>query len=336
MGAVKLNATLDVAQQSDRNRVFFSGTSAACASTFVLQTTIRGVRMKVQLNNGVGMPSPGFGTGAIRGWQADNDEVAAVITEAIQVGYRHLDTASIYGNERSVGRAIRAGGVGRDDLFVVTKAWNTEYGYDQILRAFDNSQRRLDIEYVDLYLLHWPVPELIAESWRAMERLVDENRVRAIGVSNFRISDLDLVQASASIPPACNQIEIHPYFSQPEVRAYCLQRNIQLVSYSPLGTGTWSDIPAEKKPVADPLIKEIAEQHEVRPAQVILRWNLQHGWVPIPKSEDSHRMRQNIDLAGFALGEAEMTRIDALDTGQRYNADPEAAIEANMQMAVPQ
>jgi diketogulonate reductase-like aldo/keto reductase len=290
----------------------------------------------VQLNNGVGMPSPGFGTGAIRGWQVDNDEVAAVVTEAIQVGYRHLDTASIYGNERSVGRAIKASGVERDDLFVVTKAWTTEHGFDQILRAFDNSQRRLDIEFIDLYLLHWPVPKLIADSWRAMERLVDENRVRAIGVSNFRIGDLELVLGSANIPPACNQVEVHPYFSQPEVRAYCHERNIQLVSYSPLGTGTWSNIPTAKKPVVDPLIKAIANQHNVAPAQVILRWNLQHGWVPIPKSENSGRMRQNIELDGFELGEAEMTRIDALDTGQRFNTDPEAAIEANMQMVVPQ
>jgi diketogulonate reductase-like aldo/keto reductase len=291
--------------------------------------------MEMQLNNGVTMPSPGFGTGAIRGWQVDSDEVAEVIVEAIQVGYRHLDTASIYGNERSVGRAIQASGLGRDDLFVVTKAWNTEYGYDRILRAFDDSQRRLDIEYVDLYLLHWPVPKLIAESWRAMERLMEENRVRAIGVSNFRINDLDLVLAAANIPPACNQIEIHPYFFQPQVRAYCQKRQIQLVSYSPLGTGTWSNIPAAKKPIADPLIREIADQHEVAPAQVILRWNLQHGWVPIPKSEDSRRMRQNIDLAGFELGEPEMTRIDALDTGQRFNTDPEAAMEPNMQMQVP-
>jgi diketogulonate reductase-like aldo/keto reductase len=291
--------------------------------------------MDVQLNNGVSMPSPGFGTGAICGWQADNDDVAEVVTEAIKVGYRHLDTASIYGNERSVGRAIQASGVGRDELFVVTKAWNTEYGYDQILRAFDSSQRRLDLEAVDLYLLHWPVPKLIVESWRAMERLLDENRVRAIGVSNFRISDLELVLTSANAPPACNQIEIHPYFSQPEVRAVCQERNIQVVSYSPLGTGTWSDIPSSSKPVADPVIKEIAGRHEVSPAQVILRWNLQHGWVPIPKSENPARMRQNIDLQGFALSKAEMTRIDELDRGQRFNVEPDAAIEANMQMAVP-
>ena len=291
--------------------------------------------MEVQLNNGVMMPSPGFGTGAIRGWQVDNDDVAEVVAEAIQAGYRHLDTASFYGNERSVGRAIKAGGVERDELFVVTKAWNTECGYDQILRAFDRSQHRLDLEPVDLYLLHWPVPKLITESWRAMERLLDENRVRAIGVSNFRISDLELVVAAAEVPPACNQIEIHPYFSQSEVRSFCRERNIQIVSYSPLGTGTWSDIPSSSKPVADPVIKELAEQHEVTPAQVILRWNLQHGWVPIPKSEDPVRMRQNIDLEGFVLKTADMGRIDALDRGQRFNVDPEAAIEANAQMAVP-
>jgi len=291
--------------------------------------------MGAQLNNGIMMPSPGFGTGAIRGWQIDSGDVAEVVTEAIQVGYRHLDTASFYGNERSVGRAIKAGGVERDKLFVATKAWNTECGYDEILRAFDRSQHRLDLEVVDLYLLHWPVPRLITESWRAMERLLDENRVRAIGVSNFRIRDLELLLASSEVPPVCNQIEIHPYFSQPEVRAFCRERNIQIVSYSPLGTGTWSEIPSSSKPVADPVIKEIAEQHQVSPAQVILRWNLQHGWVPIPKSEDPARMRQNIDLEGFVLNAEVMQRIDALDRDQRFNVDPEVAIEANAQMTVP-
>lgn len=291
--------------------------------------------MEVRLNNGIMIPSPGFGTGAIRGWQADDDKVAEVIAEAVQVGYRHLDTASVYGNERSVGRAVKASGVARDELFVTTKAWNTEYGYDNILRAFDNSQRRLDIEHIDLYLLHWPDPTQITESWRAMERLLQEESVRAIGVSNFRTTDLRLVLESANVPPACNQIEIHPYFTQPDVRLVCQQRDIQLVSYSPLGTGSWSDVPTSSKPVADPLIRQIAERYEVTPAQVILRWNLQHGWVPIPKSENKGRMRENIDLEGFALNEEEMTRIDALDTGQRFNVDPELAIDANMRVAVP-
>ena len=291
--------------------------------------------MDVKLNNGVVMPSPAFGTGAIRGWQADNDDVAQIVAEATRVGYRHLDTASIYGNERSVGRAIKGSGLARDELFVVTKAWNTEHGYEQILSALDASQRRLDLEYVDLYLLHWPVPELIAQSWRAMERLLEEGRVRAIGVSNFRISDLEQLLASANVLPVCNQIEIHPYFSQPEVRAFCDDRNIQVVSYSPLGTGNWSSVPPESKPVAETVIKEIAAQHDVAPAQVILRWNVQHDWVPIPKSEDPGRMRQNIDLQRFTLSDSEMRRIDSLDRGQRFNTDPGDAIEANTHMAVP-
>ena len=291
--------------------------------------------MDVQLNNGVLMPSPGFGTGAIRGWQVDSDEVAELTTEAIKAGYRHLDTASIYGNERSVGRGIKASEMARNDLFVVTKAWNTEHGYDQILRAFDESQKRLDTEYVDLYLLHWPVPDLIKESWRAMERLLDEKKVRSIGVSNYRISDLELVLASADVIPACNQLEIHPYFTQPEVRAVCEKKEIRIVSYSPLGTGTWSGVPDTSKPVADPVIRELAGQHGVSPAQVILRWNLQHGWVPIPKSEHPNRMRENFDLEGFMLSDEEMSRIDALDTGKRFNADPETAIQDNMLMEVP-
>lgn len=291
--------------------------------------------MEVLLDHGVAMPSPGFGTGAIRGWQVDTDAVTEVISEAIRVGYRHLDTASIYGNERSVGRAIKASGVAREELFLVTKAWPTEHGYDEILRAFDASQRRLAVDHIDLYLLHWPFPERITESWRAMERLLDEGRARAIGVSNFRITDLELLLASASHPPACNQIELHPYFTQPDIRAYCRERGIQIVSYSPLGTGTWSGIPAERKPVADPTIAAIAATHGVTPAQVILRWNQQHGWVPIPKSEDPGRMRANLDLAGFTLSDEEMARIDALDRGERFNTDPGAAIEANMRMRVP-
>lgn len=281
------------------------------------------------------MPSPGFGTGAIRGWQTDNDEVAEVVAEAIQAGYRHLDTASIYGNERSVGYAIKESGIARNGLFVVTKAWNTEYGYEQIFRALDSSQRRLDVEYLDLYLLHWPVPDLIAESWRAMETLLDDGRVRAIGVSNFRISDLELVLDSANVQPVCNQIEIHPYFTQPEVRAFCQDHNILMVSYSPLGTGEWSNIPRASKPIADPVIKEIAANHGVAVAQVILRWNIQHGWVPIPKSENPERIKQNIELDHFTLSDAEMKRIDNLETGQRFNTDPEEAIEANKQIEVP-
>jgi diketogulonate reductase-like aldo/keto reductase len=291
--------------------------------------------MDVQLSNGLLMPSPGFGTGAVRGWQADGDEVAEVISEAIQIGYRHLDTASVYGNERSVGHAIRTGGVAREELFLVTKAWSTEHGYDQILRAFDRSQRRLDIERVDLYLLHWPVPDLIAESWRAMERLLAENRVEAIGVSNFRASDLELLLGSANVPPVCNQIELHPYFTQPELRAFCRERAIQVVSYSPLGTGSWSNVPKKSKPVADPVIRAIADAHQVAPAQVILRWNHQHGWVPIPKSEDPGRMRENLDLEGFMLSNGEMSRIDALDRGKGFNIDPEAAITVNREMSVP-
>lgn len=291
--------------------------------------------MDAQLNNGVIMPSPGFGTGAIRGWQSDNDEVAAVVAEAIEVGYRHLDTASIYGNERSVGHAVRVSGVAREELFLVTKAWNTEHGYDQILRAFDSSQHRLEVEQVDLYLLHWPFPERMAESWRAMERLLDERRVRAIGVSNFRVIDLAQLLATANVPPACNQIELHPYFTQADVRTLCRERGIQIVSYSPLGTGSWSGISNERKPIADRTIQEIADEQTVTPAQIILRWNQQHGWVPIPKSEDPGRMRSNIDVAGFTLDDEEMSRIDALERGERFNIDPGAAIEANMTLTVP-
>ncbi|MCB1878501.1 MAG: aldo/keto reductase [Gammaproteobacteria bacterium] len=291
--------------------------------------------MEFLLNNGLEMPAPGFGTGAVRAWQADDDGVAQVIATAIGLGYRHLDTASIYGNERSVGKAIKSAGQPRDQLFVVTKAWNTEHGYDQILHAFDRSQRRLDLEYLDLYLLHWPVPTLIQESWRAMERLLSEQKVRAIGVSNYRISDLKCLLERAEVVPACNQIELHPYFTQPEIREFCQAREIQIVSYSPLGTGSWSGVLKENKPVTDPLIMQIAKRHRISPAQVILRWNLQHGWVPIPKSENPERMAQNLELDEFTLSEAELAVLDDLETGTGFNMDPEEAIEANMAMSVP-
>ena len=292
--------------------------------------------MEFLLNNGLEMPAPGFGTGAVRGWQADSDDVAQVIATAIGLGYRHLDTASIYGNERSLGRAIRGAGEPREQLFVVTKAWNTEHGYDQILHAFDRSQRRLDLEYLDLYLLHWPVPGLIQQSWRAMERLLTEKRVRAIGVSNYRISDLRCLLEQAEVVPACNQIEVHPYFTQPDLREYCGGRGIQIVSYSPLGTGSWSGVPNDQKPVSDPVIVKIARRHGLTPAQVILRWNLQHGWVPIPKSEHPEHMAQNLEIDEIILDEAEMAALDDLETGTGFNMDPEAAIEANMAMHVPE
>ena len=169
-----------------------------------------------------------------------------------------------------------------------------------------------------------------------MERLLSERKVRAIGVSNYRISDLRCVLERAEVVPACNQIEIHPYFTQPEVREFCKTQGIQIVSYSPLGTGSWSGVLNENKPVTDPLIIQIAKRHRISPAQVILRWNLQHGWVPIPKSEHPDRMEQNLELGEFTLSEAEMSVLDDLDTGTGFNMDPEDAIEANMAMSVPE
>lgn len=263
-------------------------------------------------------PAIGFGTGAIDGWQADTDTVSETVQTALDAGYRLIDTAAIYGNERSVGRGLRASGVPRDELLVTTKVWNSDQGYDECLRAFDASQERLGLERVDLYLIHWPNPSKTLDTWRAMERLLDEGRVGAIGVSNFRVSDLEQLAEAANVPPACNQIELHPYWQQPELVDECAERGVQVVCWSPLGTGAWSGVESAAKPLADEVVGEIAAAHGVGAAQVILRWNLQHGRVPIPKSETPSNIRANIAIQDFELSEEQMSDLDQLgQTKQR-------------------
>ncbi|HBP22908.1 MAG TPA: aldo/keto reductase [Planctomycetes bacterium] len=262
-------------------------------------------------------PAIGFGTGAIDGWQSDSDKVSETVQVAIEAGYRLIDTAAVYGNERSVGRGLRESGVARDELLVTSKLWNSDQGYDECLRAFDASQERLALERIDLYLIHWPNPDKTLDTWRAMERLVDEGRVGAIGVSNFRISDLEQLAEAANVPPVCNQIELHPYWQQPELRAECAERGVQVVSWSPLGTGAWSGVESGDKPLADPVVAEIAAAHGVGAAQVILRWNLQHGLIPIPKSETPANIRANIAIQEFELSEEQMSALDQLGQTKR-------------------
>ncbi len=290
--------------------------------------------MHITLNNGVRMPAIGFGTAAIHQWQYDGDEVYAAVACALEAGYRALDTAAVYGNERSVGAAVRASGIPREELFVTTKVWNHDQGYDATLRAVEASERRLDIGVIDLLLIHWPNPAKTADTWRAFERLLDEKRVRAVGVSNFRPQDIAQLAERSSLVPACNQIELHPYLQQRALRALCAEKDIVVVSWSPLGTGSWSGVPVAEKPLGDPAIAAIAEAHGVSTAQVILRWNLDHGLVPIPKSETPAHIRANLAL-DFALSPEQRATIDGLDRDKRYGYHPDDGVKNNLGLQVP-
>ncbi len=289
----------------------------------------------IVLNNGVAMPTPGFGTAAIGGWQKDSDKVAPAVKVAIDTGYRHIDTAAVYGNERGVGEGIRRAGVPRDDVFLVTKVWNHDQGYDETLHAFDRSLARLGFSAVDLYLIHWPNPEKTDATWRAMERLYEEKRVRCIGVSNFRQSDLEQIAARGNVRPVCNQIEVHPYLTQEPLRAYCTEHGIQVVSWSPLGSGEWSGAETGEKPIVDPVIEEIAATHTCSPARVILRWHMQNALVPLPKSETPAHIRDNFARDLPALNEIEMRRINGLNRDRRFGLHPDVAMEATAGVMVP-
>jgi 2,5-diketo-D-gluconate reductase A len=266
----------------------------------------------IQLNNGVTMPQLGLGV-----WQAkDGEEVERAVHTAFDAGYRLIDTAAMYKNEEGVGRAIRGSDIPREEIFVTTKLWNRDHGYDRTLRAFDASLQRLNLDYIDLYLIHWPMPRkgTIAETWRAFEKLLADGRVRAIGVSNFKPEHLEELLKTVNIPPAVNQIELHPRMQQPETRTFCRQHNIQIEAWSPLMRA--SDI------LEDPLITKLADSHDKTPAQIILRWHLQNDVVAIPKSVTPERIRENIDIFDFELSASDMTAINAMDRNQRIGPDP--------------
>ncbi|WP_323379383.1 aldo/keto reductase [Streptomyces durbertensis] len=266
----------------------------------------------ITLNNGVVMPQLGFGV-----WQVPDDEATAAVGHALEAGYRSIDTAAVYENEVGTGRALAASGLPREELFVTTKVWNSEQGYDSTLRAFDASLERLGLEYVDLYLIHWPMPmfDTYVETWRALEKLYADGRARAIGVSNFKPAQLRRLAEETATVPALNQVELHPTLQQGELRAYHREHSVVTEAWSPLGQG--------KDILADPVIGAIAERHGRTPAQVILRWHLQLGNVVIPKSVTPSRIRENINVFDFALDEADMASIAGLDTGTRLGPDPD-------------
>lgn len=252
-------------------------------------------------NDGRAIPQVGLGV-----WQTPNDVAVTAVRTALEAGYRHVDTAAIYENETGVGEGIRAAGLPRDDLFVTTKVWNADQGFDATLKAADASLKRLGLDHVDLYLIHWPAPRkgLFVDTWRALVRLREEGRARSIGVSNFEVEHLDRIIAETGVTPAINQIELHPRFQQKALRAAHAERGIVTQSWSPLGQGTL---------LADPAIAAIAARHGRTPAQVIIRWHIDSGLVVIPKSVTPSRIVENFDVFGFKLDEADLAAIAALD-----------------------
>lgn len=262
------------------------------------------------LNNGVQMPW--FGLGVYK--TPPGEVVENSVRMAIEHGYQSIDTAKLYDNEEGVGKAIRESGVKREDIFVTTKLWNTDQGYDQTLKAFDASLKRLGMDYVDLYLIHWPGTRLYKETWKAFEKLYKDGHVRAIGVSNFNIHHLEDILADCEFVPTVNQVELHPQLNQADLRKFCEDKNIRLEAWSPLMRGQVLD---------DPTITRIAEQHGKTPAQVVLRWDLQHGVITIPKSVHEHRIKENADIFDFTLTAEEIAVIDSLNTGTRVGPNPD-------------
>lgn len=262
------------------------------------------------LNNGIKMPWLGYGVFQIE----DGTEIEASIHKALEVGYRSIDTASFYGNENGVGKAIRESGIPREEIFLTTKVWNDDLRKKLVIAAFEESLERLNTAYIDLYLIHWPVKGFYLDAWREMEKIYQSGRVRAIGVSNFTIHHLQDVLQICEIKPAVNQVEFHPELVQPDLMKFCKENQIQQEAWSPLMQGRMAEVKT---------IKELAEKYSKSPAQIVLRWNLQHEVVTIPKSSKPHRIIENAQLFDFALSPSDIVLLDALDKGKRIGADPD-------------
>lgn len=267
----------------------------------------------VELRGGVRIPAIGLGT-----WQVPDAHTQRLVEAALEVGYRHLDTAAFYGNERGVGAAVRASGLPREELFVTTKVWNDRHGYDAARRAYDESLDRLGLDHVDLYLIHWPKPsrDRYVETWRALVDLQYEGLVGAVGVSNFQPAHLDRLRQETGVEPAVNQIEVHPYLGQAALRAIHRRRGIATAAWSPLARGGAL--------LTDPVITRVAREVGRSPGQVVLRWHLQQGNVVIPKTATPARLAENLDLEVFELSPAQEAAISGLDRGQRVGPDPDA------------
>lgn len=272
------------------------------------------------LNNGVQMPALGYGV-----FQTPPDETRTAVATALEIGYRHIDTAAAYGNERQVGEALAASGLDRAEVFVETKVWISDYGYDATLHAFDKSAGKLGLEQLDLFILHQALPgefDLTIDAYRALETLLADGKVRAIGVSNFMPEHLERLLDATTVVPAVNQVEVHPYFRQPQVLAADARHGIVTQAWSPIGGITFYRDGSHGSTLQDPTVNEIARTHDRTPAQVMLRWHLQQGRSAIPKSVTPSRIAENIDVLDFELTPAELAAIDSLDTGVRGGPEP--------------
>ncbi|WP_433751115.1 aldo/keto reductase [Falsibacillus pallidus] len=264
----------------------------------------------ITLNNGVKMPYVGLGV-----WQMkDENEAVNAVKSAISAGYRSIDTAAVYENEEAVGRGVKESGVSREELFITSKVWNSDQGYDATLKAFEASLKRLDMDYLDLYLIHWPVEGKYVDTWKAMEKLYNDGLVKAIGVSNFHQHHLEDLFEAGTVKPVVNQVETHPRLNQAALKAFCKENDIALEAWSPLGQGKLLD---------EAVLKEIGEKHGKSSAQVILRWHLQNGTIIIPKSVHENRIKENADLFDFELSTEEMSKVDGLNKDERFGPDPD-------------
>ncbi len=285
---------------------------------------------ELTLNNGVTLPTIGLGV-----YQSPPDETSAAVATALEVGYRHVDTAAAYGNERQVGEGIRRSGVDRDEVFLETKIWVSDYGYEQTLHAFEKATRKLGFDTVDLLILHQPAPDRFDDTvgaYRALEKLLADGAVCAIGVSNFMRHHLDDLLPRTEIVPAVNQIELHPYFAQPDVQAADAEHGILTQAWSPIGGITfypgWGE--HRRNVLEDPTVAGIAGEHGKSPAQVLLRWQLQHGRSAIPKSTNPTRIAENFDVFDFVLTDEQVAALDGLDTGERNGPDPDGPMRADI------